>query len=202
MKPRRAALRALSAIALAVFAGTAPYAQRATLLDIDGRPRDPFKPADAANVIVFVATDCPISNAYAPEIQRICNDYRTRGVSCVLAYEDLDSGSGTDLGKTVREHLREYRYADIPAIVDRSRVIARQAKASITPQAVIVDRDGNVRYRGRIDNWYAALGKRRQMATEHDLREAIDAVLDGRLVRNPETEALGCYIADPRSLRK
>ena len=49
-------------------------------------------------------------------------------------------------------------------------------------------------YRGRIDNVYAALGKRRPEATEHDLRKALDEVLSGRPVAEPRTQAIGCYI--------
>jgi hypothetical protein len=98
--------------------------------------------------------------------------------------------------------MREHRYSGIPAAVDRSRVIARRANASMTPQAVVVDRAGEIRYRGRIDNFYAALGKPRQQVTEHDLRDALDAVLSGRAVPKRETEAVGCYIVDPAVLRK
>lgn len=174
-----------------------------SIVDIDGRRLDPFKPAGAASVIVFVATDCPISNSYAPEIQRICLDYRSRGISCFLIYEDLaNASSGGSLNEEVRRHLQEYRYADIPALIDGTRAVARRVKASITPQAVVIDREARIRYRGRIDNWYVAFGKRRQTATQHDLRDALDAVLKGHRVRQVETEALGCYIADPASLRK
>jgi hypothetical protein len=67
---------------------------------------------------------------------------------------------------------------------------------------VLVDRGGAIRYRGRIDNAYADLGKPRQHVTSHDLRVSLDSVLAGRPVPTPETEALGCYIADPASLRR
>ena len=93
-----------------------------------------------------------------------------------------------------RTHLEAYRYAGVAAAVDGDRAIARAAGASVTPEAVVVDRAGAVRYRGRIDNLYVDLGRRRHAATVHDLRDAIDAVLAGRPVATPRTEALGCYI--------
>jgi hypothetical protein len=101
----------------------------------------------------------------------------------------------------VRRHLEEYRYSGIPAAIDRERTAAGLAKATITPQAMVVDRAGGIRYRGRIDNLYVALGKTRRQVTSHDLRDALDAVLAGRTVPNPETEALGCFIVDPALLR-
>ena len=102
----------------------------------------------------------------------------------------------------MRTHLREYGYLGFTAVVDRDRVAATHAKASITPQAFVIDRSGEIRYRGRIDNLYAALGTTRQQVTSHDLREALDAVLAGGKVPRPETEALGCFITDPALLRK
>jgi hypothetical protein len=172
-------------------------------LDLNGQPLKLFEPAGPASVIFFVATDCPISNSYAPEIQSICRDYQARGISCSLAYEDVDlTNSPARLNEKVRAHLQEFRYTGIPATVDFSRGLAKRAKATVTPQAVVVDHAGKIRYRGRIDNFYAALGTTRRQVTEHDLRAALDSVLSGRAVAKAETEALGCYIVDPAELRK
>jgi AhpC/TSA family protein len=174
-----------------------------TVRDINGRALTPFAPAGAANIVFFVATDCPVSNSYAPEIQRVCREYGPRGVECSLIYEDVDlHPSPAHLDQQVRQHLKEYGYEGFTAIVDRERTVANHAKASITPQAFVIDRSGAIRYRGRIDNLYAAFGKTRQQVTSHDLRDALDAVLAGRKVLRPETEALGCFITDPALLRK
>jgi hypothetical protein len=158
--------------------------------DISGRTRDPFKPAGKANVLLFVSSDCPISNGYAPDIQRLCAESTPRGIACSLVYEDVTIDTAA-----VRKHLDEYRYAGIPAIIDHDRSIAKRANASVTPQAVVIDADGAIRYRGRIDNRYADLGKRRRVVTMHDLGDALDAVLAGRAVAAAETTALGCFIA-------
>ena len=157
--------------------------------DVDGTARDLFAPSGAANVLVFVASDCPVSNGYAPEIQRICRDYRAKGVTCSLVYEDVAIGKAR-----VRAHRDEYGYSDIPAVIDADRAIATRAGATVTPQAVVVGPGGAVKYRGRVDNQYAALGKPRRVVTVHDLRDALDAVLARRTVANPETEAFGCFI--------
>ena len=165
--------------------------------DISGRPFTPFAPAAKANVLLFVQTDCPISNSYAPEIQRICKAYEAKGVSCSLAYEDVKVDAAS-----VRRHMTEFNYTGIAATIDASRAIADRARATITPEAVIVDARGAIRYRGRIDNFYASLGKPRQHVTEHDLVDALDAVLAGKPVPKPQTEALGCFITRPRPQNK
>ena len=166
-----------------------PFLASAQLRDVDGRPAALFAPSGAANVLIFVSSDCPISNGYAPEIQRVCAAYSSKGVRCSLVYEDLHIDAAA-----VRKHLEEYRYAGIPAVIDGDRTVARRSGASVTPQAVVLDAAGKIRYRGRIDNFYAALGQPRQRATVHDLRDALDALVAGRTVTTPATEALGCFI--------
>lgn len=171
--------------------------------DLNGRMLAPLAPAGTANVLFFVQTDCPVSNSYAPEIQRVCREYSDRGVGCALFYEDVEIGvPAARLDEAARRHQREYRYGGIPAAVDRTRAIAAHVKATITPQAVVVDRGGVVRYSGRIDNFYAALGRPRQRVTEHDLRNALDALVAGKPVPRPRTDAIGCHIVDPASLEQ
>ncbi len=198
-------LVACGVLAVASLAAGAPQGSNTDRIrGVDGRVAQWLEPAGAANVIFFVATDCPISNSYAPEIQRLCRDYGKRGVSCVLIYEDVETpGAATPLDDLVRRHLREYRYDDgMPAVIDRTRTIARRVGARVTPHAIVIDRSKQIRYRGRIDNFYAAFGKPRQQVTERDLRNALDAILAGDPVPKRETEALGCYIVDPAVVRK
>jgi hypothetical protein len=149
-----------------------------------------------ATLFFFVTSDCPISNFYAQEIQQLCAEYGPKGISCTLVYEDV----GIDQVK-VRQHLSEYGYRSVSTTIDRDRSTARRVGATITPQAVLVV-EGQVRYRGRIDNRYEAFGKPRRVVTAHDLREALDAVLAGKPVQPPETPALGCTIVPPDVLRK
>src|SRR6188474_2377161 len=122
------------------------------LRDLDGHALAPFAPGARVNVVFFVATDCPISNSYAPVIQRVCREYGPRGVECSLIYEDVDIHPATGaLDRAVRQHLQEYGYTGFRAIVDRDRAAASHAKASVTPQVFVIDRAGEARYRGRID---------------------------------------------------
>jgi hypothetical protein len=187
-----------TALVVSVAAASDPLQFRG----VNGEALALFAPKGKVSAMFFVASDCPISNWYAPTIQQVCRDYAARGVDCTLVYEDVDLGqTPAALDATVRTHLREYRYDSIVAAVDRTRVVAKRAKATITPQVVLVDPSGAIRYRGRIDNAYADLGRPRQHVTSHDLRVSLDAMLAGRPVPKPETEALGCYIADPASLR-
>jgi hypothetical protein len=177
---------------ITVLGGAAP-----SVRDVDGSLLNVFKPSGVANVLFFISSDCPISNSYAPTIQKICAGYENQGVRCTLLYEDI----GVDR-RSITKHLDEFAYRGIPAAIDADQKIATYAKATVTPEAVVVDRNGETRYRGRIDNFYADLGKPRQQVTQHDLADALNAVLTGKPVLHPETRALGCYIVSPDIFKK
>ncbi len=94
----------------------------------------------------------------------------------------------------VEKHVKDFGYSSVPSVLDTTQKLARQAGATITPEAAIIGPTGAVLYRGRIDNVYAALGKRRPEATEHDVRKALDELLSGKQASEPRTQAIGCYI--------
>ena len=143
-----------------------------------------------AEVLFFITHDCPISNFYAPEIQRICGQYGSQGVSCALVYVDPQMDAAE-----VRKHLNDFGYKGIPAILDGKHKVVDAAGAKVTPEAILVAHDGKVLYSGRIDNFYAGLGKPRRQATVHDLRTALEETLAGKPVTTPKTNPVGCYIS-------
>jgi hypothetical protein len=146
-------------------------------------------PPTPAVVRFFITTDCPIANSFAPEINRIVNDYRSRGVAFEIVYTDL-----TQSAEVVRRHASEYGYK-CPVQVDAGRVQSRQYGITVTPEAVVVSHGERV-YRGRIDDRYLAPGQYRLKPTTRELRDAIEAVLDGRPVPVAETKAAGCPLTD------
>jgi hypothetical protein len=184
---KRIVVPVIAAVLVAAVTAAVPLVGQTR--DIDGVARDLFRPAGPVGVILFVSSDCPVSNGYAPDIQRICEDARTSGGSCTLVYEDSSIDAAA-----VRAHRDEYRYREIPAVIDHDHAIAQRARATVTPQAVVLTPAGVIKYRGRIDDRYVALGRRRRVVTSHDLRDAIDAVIGGKPVRTAETEAVGCVI--------
>lgn len=177
---------------LAAFALTAVLHPMIQVRDVDGVEHRPLKVEKGhASALFFVAHDCPISNYYSHEIHRICDDYAKRGLGCSLVYIE-PSLSDADAAK----HAKEYGHGNYPKIVDRTHALVSATGATITPQVVVIKDDESIAYRGRIDNFYAALGRPRRLVTEHDLRDTLDAVFSGKPVPRPETQAVGCYIPD------
>jgi hypothetical protein len=91
------------------------------------------------------SSDCPVSNGYAPEIQRICSEYGPKQVSCDLVYVDA-SLTVAD----VKKHVQDFGYSSLTAILDSSQKLVKAAGATITPEAAIIGPSGQVLYRGRI----------------------------------------------------
>ncbi len=169
--------------------GGSPPPPGVSLRDVAGVDHHPFTdPAVKAVALVFVLADCPIANGYAPEINRLCAEYGPRGVRFFLVHVDEDLSQ-----RAAAEHAREYSYT-CPVVVDGGHALVRRAGARTSPEAAVFGPDGERKYLGRIDDLYADLGKRRARATSLDLRDALDAVLAGRPVPHPVTEAVGCFI--------
>lgn len=190
---RRELLCGVVAMAAAVLAGCGapgPVADDPELIDIDGTVHGTLAhPARGRwSTLIFVGTECPISNQYAPEIRRICAAYEPAGAQCTLVYSDPNLEADA-----VRTHQSEFGLK-LPALIDHERKLVARAGATVTPQAAVFLPDGTLAYSGRIDNRHAALGRPRHNATEADLRNALDDLIAGREVRTPRTFPLGCYI--------
>jgi hypothetical protein len=159
------------------------------ILDLAGQLVAPLD-TEAAVVLLFVQTDCPISNRYAPTIKRLHDRFAGQGATFWLVYPDRREDPGA-----IRRHLAEY---DLPGNVARDVVhaLVDRVGATVTPEAAIFAANGALVYRGRIDDRYTDFDKARPQATRHDLEEALQATLAGRTPTYSATQAIGCYIAD------
>jgi hypothetical protein len=155
---------------------------------VDGSAQRPLNSGAPATALIFIATDCPIANGYAPEIQRIVSEYTPRGVAFYLVHVDRQITA-----TQAQTHATEYGYA-CPILLDRDHQLVSAVGATVTPEAAVIDRNREVVYRGRIDDRYTDFGKRRFEPSQRDLRAALDAVLEGRSVPRAHTRAIGCYI--------
>lgn len=79
-------------------------------------------------------------------------------------------------------------------LLDPQHQLVKFARATVTPEAVVIGKNGQVLYRGRIDDGYVAFGKKRAIATEHDLIEVLDTLTAGKPLKKTETKAIGCLI--------
>jgi peroxiredoxin len=185
--PRKGTLLALFFwCSLAASAGTLPaFSLTDTTGHVHTRPEWAGK---HAIVFLFVSTDCPLSNRYVPEMNRMAAAYSSRGVAFYAV-----QGDATVTLDTVRSHVKEFGYT-FPYLLDPEESLATFTGAKATPEAAVLSPSGDLLYLGRIDNRLEDFGQERVLVTEFDLRDALDAVLAGKPVPHPRTKALGCAI--------
>ncbi len=163
--------------------------QRLSLADSEGKVHTVAEWAGKrAVVLLFVTTDCPLSNAYVPELNRMERAYARQGVVFYAV-----QGDATIATEEVRQHVKEFGYG-FPYLLDPQESLATYTGATATPEAAMLSPSGELLYLGRIDNRVEDYGKRRVQVTEFDLRDALDAVLSGKAVPHPRTKAFGCAI--------
>jgi AhpC/TSA family len=139
-------------------------------------------------VLIFVRSDCPISNRYAPEIQRLAEEFNG-AARFWLVYPDKK-----ETEDSVRKHIAAYGYK-LATARDTSHELVRKSHARITPEAAVFS-GTRLLYVGRIDDRAVDFNAFRPKAGHHDLEDAIRAVVDGKPVPKPSGNAVGCYISD------
>lgn len=160
--------------------------------DISGKPVQLFANENAkATVLIFVRTDCPIANRYAPEIQRLHRAYASK-VDFYLVYADA-----AESADAIQKHLSEYGYS-LDALRDPGHVLIQMSQAKVTPEAALFSPHGELVYHGRIDNRYVSFGKSMSRPTKRDLEMAIEDILAGRVPGEKTAAAIGCSLADSR----
>ena len=168
-----------------------------TLRDLEGRPHSAEEWAQAkAVVLFFIATECPISNRYAPEINRIVAEYSPKNVLFLAVHSDPDLTAEEAL-----HHARDFGYK-FTILLDPEQTMAHYLGVELTPTTAILSPKREVLYRGRIDNRYPELGQYRESGVKPDLQLALDAVLSNRPVAEPVTKSIGCQLPPARKGRR
>ena len=183
-------------VSLPAQSSHAPASSAATpgiaLKDPDGRLVDPFLAAENSTAIVFLfaSVDCPVSNRYAPEVQRLHAAFAPKNVAFWLIYPNPG-----DTPDAVRAHVKAFGYP-VHALLDPGHDLAKVTKVSITPEAAVFTSTKALAYHGRIDDKFVSLGVERPAATTRDLFNALTAVVAGRTPEQASAPAVGCFIAD------
>lgn len=137
---------------------------------------------------VFLATECPVAQRYAVRLNRLHAEFGEKQVHFVAVYPNTNESEAK-----IETYIAKAGYA-FPIVKDATGQLARHLGATMTPQAVIVDAEGTLRYRGPIDdNRYETRVK------HHYLKDALEAVVSGGTVSVREVPSFGCtlHISEP-----
>lgn len=137
-------------------------------------------------VLIFIAVQCPVSNAYNERMEKIAQDYKARGVS-VVGINSNAPESATD----VKEHAAN-NHLTFPILKDNGSKLADTLGATRTPEAYFLDANNKLLYHGRIDN-----SRDNSQVNSSELRDALEATLAGKPVPKATANAFGCSIKRP-----
>jgi hypothetical protein len=152
--------------------------------DIDGRGYGPVQlKTNAATVFIFFSTQCPVSNAYMGRVRELEQTYFGRRVRFFLVND-----YAPDSPDAMRRYVQD-RHVVSPLVKDVDHALVERLGVRVTSEAVVLDRNGLVRYRGAIDDNNDA-----SLAQQPYLARALDAVLAGQPVALPWHKAEGCFI--------
>ena len=134
-------------------------------------------------VLMFVATQCPVSNAYNDRMKAVYNEYAAKGVKFVAI-----NSNGTEPADEVRLHAATHSFP-FAVYKDVDNVVADRFGAQVTPETFVIGKSGEILYHGSIDDSQNPANIKTQ-----GLRLALDAILSGQSVARAETKAFGCGI--------
>lgn len=144
-------------------------------------------PGTKVVVMVFLGPECPISQRYVPELNRIAAGQGTNGL------EFYGVVSGRVASRAEAAAFQKSYAIQFPVIFDEGALLARWFHPTHVPEAFVLKPDGDIVYHGRINDGYASPGKPRAVVQHHELRDALTAVRAGLTPQRMYARPVGCY---------
>jgi peroxiredoxin len=159
-----------------------------TLPDTEAVPSTLLDGASPATVVIFTCNHCPYALAWHDRLQAVARDYAARGVRTLQVNANDSSRYPRDSFEAMGARVRAGEFSG-PYLHDATQDVARAWEAGVTPEVYVIGADGRLAYRGAPDADHGD-----ESLAAGWLRQALDDVLAGRPVNQPETRAVGCSI--------
>lgn len=141
------------------------------------------------SVLVFLSPECPLCKNYSVVLEKISLDFKDKaafvGVFPGVAYSENEI-----------EVFRKKYGISFPLVMDTAMTWAKKLQISVTPEVVVLDKEGSLVYRGAIDDWAINPGKQRIHPSQAYLYNALQASVKGLTVFPRITQPVGCFIND------
>jgi len=163
--------------------------QKSRVIDINGQSIEFPSTSGLNTVLVFLSPECPLSQNYTRTLNELNGEFQNE-----VKFIGIIPGRAYSLAE-INTFIKEYKIGFI-IVGDTARQISAHYTATVTPEVLVLDKKGKIRYRGAIDNWAFALGKTRTVATRFYLRDALFSLTHGQMVVQEVTRPVGCLIND------
>lgn len=141
-----------------------------------------FKNSNAI-VLIFISTQCPVSNAYNSRMIELNKKYKEKGVTFIGINSNKEESNSM-----IKKHASE-KGLNFLILKDEKNIIANRLNASVTPEAYVLNSNFEILYHGRIDD-----SQNETKVEVKDLANALTQILNGEKVSNQRTKAFGCSI--------
>lgn len=150
-------------------------------------------PADESagrfSLFIFLSPECPLSQDYLPLLNRLFDRYREKvsfyGIIPGKAYQSSE----------IKKFQQTY-HVRFPLLIDSTMALSDYLRATVTPEAILLDKKNRMQYRGAVNDWMMTLGKRRVKVTREHLQQALSESLSGKPVTVKRTKPVGCRLND------
>jgi thioredoxin-related protein len=137
---------------------------------------------------VFLREDCVICQSYSTVITSLAEQYKD--VTEFVAVFPNKSSRYHTIDSFMEKYKIPFKYK-----TDHYKGLTKKFNASVTPEVVVVYKKTNeVIYKGRIDDEFYDIGKRRRVVTNHELSFTLEQLASGNKPIYKETKSIGCFI--------
>lgn len=155
-----------------------------TLNDVNGKSHSltDFENSKAI-VLMFISTECPVSNGYNKRMKNIYSSFTDKNISFI----GINSNQQENVSD-IKQHAKDNGF-EFLILKDENNVIADKLGATVTPEVYVLNSNLEILYHGRIDD-----SRREEDVKSEDLKNVLDSVLKGVNISLAETKAFGCTI--------
>ncbi|MCU0423773.1 MAG: redoxin domain-containing protein [Bacteroidia bacterium] len=178
-----------SAIILSVTSAPVETVWQTKLMDLKGNLKNlqQFR-SNKATVIYFLSPECPLCQSYSLTINQIYTRFKDNEFNFI----GIIPGRNYSVDE-IKSYGRKYKL-QVELLRDTASLLVNKLQATITPEVFVLNKNGDILYSGRIDNWAYELGRKRTVITEHNLINALQEINAGKQVSIKKTKAVGCFI--------
>jgi len=140
-----------------------------------------------ASVFIFLLPDCPACENYSRTLNLMSDKYKSEGIQFYGVFPDFVNAAD------INQFAKSYKIK-FPLLMDYNKELLKAFDAHIAPSAFVISEGTILLYRGRIDDWMYAVGKKRTVITHHELEDALNAIADNKPITVSKTQPVGCLI--------
>jgi peroxiredoxin len=140
-----------------------------------------------ASVFVFLLPDCPACENYSSSLNALATKYAAAGIQFYGVFPPFITA------EEISKFRSDYKIA-FPLLMDFNKELLKAFDARVAPSVYVISETALLLYRGRIDDWMYAVGKKRTVIRHRELEDALTAISTNSKIKVDKTQPVGCLI--------